>query len=427
MLPDDDDGLWAMAQQALELASVGAGLMNNHSPSAMVDGVAAVESDEEDAYGNNVLLQKARTCQDTMIRLPDGDIHLCGCDCNAAVANKDGDLVCPHSGLVVGYTPIERTDFSTGRSTWSADPDMHGGAPVGGAWRKKIDRKAASQRAHMMASTFDDTAMPRALESARSSLQPMKRGALCVDEAPPEPAGSKRSRTSRKEIESNDQLHSLIAEASSTFSKLMSIRTPLRSSKDSSKAPVDTRLLNSNILFNASLRKYLKETIARGARPNMDEIHNIALAVEEIVAEERRKSEQCKAGRAGTFASIRFRDLVSRLAVSLWISACKTPYMDQARRGGDSFRPFCCGVFYSLKRGLTIGDGSILVPAFASFADALPSQRDVASNPAAKSLHASSHRGMCSIHRCISSVGVKEQRMVFADTINIAREFLARK
>ena len=131
--------------------------------------------------------------------------------------------------------------------------------------------------------------------------------------------------------------------------------------------------------------------------------------------------------RSGTFASVQFRDLVSRLAVSLWLGSCKTPYMDQARRGGDSFRPFCCGVFYSLKRGLTIGDGSILVPAFASFADALPSQRDVASNPAAKSLPASSHRGLCSIHRCISSVGFKEQRVVFADTIHIAQEFAVRK
>lgn len=384
-----------------------------------------IESDEEDEWGNNVLTQRAAHAVATMVRLPDGDIHLCevGC-CPYAVLQTDGDLVCPYSGMVCGNAPSERTDFSTGRSTWSADPDMQGGAPLGGAWRKKIDRVAASKQAHMMATQFDDTIMPMAKE-LRALKTPAKRGALCVDEEPDPANAPKRARSSKKECESADQMHSLVNEAAGIFTKLMSVKQP-RVDKSATKS-IDTRLLNTDGLFNAALRKYLKEMISRGARPSLDDVHNISLAVEAVVTEEKRKLEGSTTHRAGKFGSIRFRELVSRLAVSLWLGACKTPYMDQARRGGDSFRPFCVGVYYSFKRGLTLSNGTVLVPSCPGFVDALPTQRDVADNVAAKSLHASSHRGLCSIHRCIASVDEVEQHRVFCSALRLSVEFAGSK
>jgi len=222
-------------------------------------------------------------------------------------------------------------------------------------------------------------------------------------------------------------MNSLVSEASGIFTKLMSVKTVRVTTPCVPKNAVDARLLNSDALFNAALRKYLKESISRAVRPSMDEVHNISLAVETIVAEERRKLETSTTMRAGNFNSIRFRELVSRLAVSLWRGACRTPYMDQARRGGDSFRPFCVGVYYSFKRGLTLSDGTVLVPVCPGFADALPTQREVAETPMVKSLHASSHRGLCSIHRCIASVTIEEQREVFTSALRLASEFAGSK
>lgn len=387
-----------------------------------------IESDEEDAWGNSVLEQHAENAMMRMVRLPDGDIHLCEHGCAHAVMQPDGDMVCPFSGLVCGHAPTERTDFSTGRSTWSADPDMQCGGPVGGAWRKKIDRVAASKHAHCLATQFDDSVVPTAKEPQKPAKVPVKRGALCVDESPDPDIAPKRSRNSKKDVENCEQMNNLVTEAASIYTKLMSIKTARTVSGPCvPKKPVDTRLLNAELLFTASLRKYLKETIARGARPSMDDVHNISLAVEAVVAEERRKVQDSNDMRTGKFSNIRFREIVSRLAVSLWFGACNTPYMDQARRGGDSFRPFCVGVYYSLKRGLTLSDGTVLVPACTGFADALPTQRDISSDPVSKSLHASSHRGLCSIHRCIASIDIDAQHSVFTSALRLAREMSSGK
>lgn len=387
-----------------------------------------IESDEEDEFGNNILEQRANTALASMVRLPDGDIHLCEPGCTLAVAQPDGDLVCPLSGLVCGHVCNERTDYSTGRSTWSSDPDMAGGAPASGAWRKKIDRVAASKQAHCLANQFDDSVMPTARESQLPAKVPIKRGALCVDEVAEPENGPKRARNSKKEVENSEQIHNLVTEAAAIYSKLMNVKTRHSSGVAVPKKQIDTRLLNTELLFNAALRKYLKEVIARGARPSMDDVHNISLAVAAVVSEEKRKLEDSTTSRAGKFGSIRFRELVSRLAVALWLGACKAPYMDQARRGGDSFRPFVVGVYYSFKRGLTLGDGTVLVPACQGFADALPTQRDVSDNSAAKSLHASSHRGLCSIHRCIASVkSTEQQHDIFSSALQLSQNLLKSK
>jgi hypothetical protein len=382
------------------------------------------DEDEEDEWGIKASENAHANMQCRVCRLPDGDIHVCDDECPYAVQGCDhnghsnGDYVCAHTGRVVTRYCEVRTDMSTGRSTWSADPDMQGGGPMGGKWRKKRDMKKESQTAYLAARQFDDSEMPRAIEAPKAARAGAKRGALCVDEAAPEDTGPKRIRISKKDVASNSTRTLLIEEATATFGKLFG-----KYGIVADKTPaVDARLLDFNLLFQAAVKKYLKETAAKGGRPSMDEVHNIALAVDKVIADEKRKLAELGSLNRGSVTGMRFRNNAARLAVALWTGACHTSYLNQARRGADSFRPFCCGVFYGFKRGLALSDGTIIVPKIDEFTQALPSSKAIAAEPVLKSLHASSHRGLCTIHRAIAAAGdAKAARSIFDESIRISR------
>lgn len=382
------------------------------------------DSDEEDGWGNNVKESRARELRLRVVRLPDGDIHVCGCDCEYGIFNpKEGNVVCQYTGVEVGRRCAERTDCSTGRSTWSVDPDVNCGGPMGGVWRKKRDMKKESNHAFISASTMDDTEMPRAVHASKAARLPSKRGALCVDEEAPLDTGPKRQRVSKKDVDSHATRIVLMEEATATFSKLLGSSSFV--SKASARV-VDPRLLNRELLFTAALKKYLKTTLSSGGAPSLDDVHNIALAVDAVITAEKRKMVDAAAcGRGGRIASISFRQRAAALAVALWTGACKTTYLSKARRGADSFKPFCAGVFYAMKRGLTLPDGTVLVPKCAEFADALPAARAAATDQVSKSLHAASHRGLCTIHRAIAATAHDAQsaKQLFAEAVRAAKGF----
>ena len=108
----------------------------------------------------------------------------------------------------------------------------------------------------------------------------------------------------------------------------------------------------------------------------------------------------------------KFRTSFSGIVVALWSACCRTPYMQNARRGTDAYRPFVCGVIYASKRGVTLNDGSVVVPTCPQLAEALPQLRGTGGNAHAKTLHSSSHRGLCTLSRCIASVPQNKQRDV---------------
>ena len=56
---------------------------------------------------------------------------MCTLDCKFTLLNDDGMYVCRYTGIEYG-AKRERVGCvtDTGRSTWSADPDNRGGAPV---------------------------------------------------------------------------------------------------------------------------------------------------------------------------------------------------------------------------------------------------------------------------------------------------------
>jgi hypothetical protein len=155
----------------------------------------------------------------------------------------------------------------------------------------------------------------------------------------------------------------------------------------------------------------------------MDDIHNIALAVDGVISAEKRKhADRSEVAFGKGVGGTHFRNEAARLAVAMWSSACSTTYLSKARRGGDSFKPFCAGVFVAMKRGMSLADGTVIVPRVNGFSAMLPSPKTIASNPALKSLHASGHRGLCTLHRCIAAAGSSEEsRRIFSEAIRISK------
>lgn len=376
-----------------------------------------IGSDEEDDFGNNLLEVKLQETRTRCVTLPDGDVHLCDSDCPFAEDDLCGHLVCPYTGRVVGLQCADRTDQSTGRSTWSSDPDMQSGTPFGG-WGRKRDMVAASRSAWLGASELDDSEMPQMQAPKLPDVEKRaatKRGALCVDEDAPVDSAPKRQRATKRCVELGDVRRGLLEEAERTLLDLLGKQ---RISTKSLRAPVvDPRLLNKEVLFPAVLKKYLKETLASGRRPQMDDVHNISLAVDKVIAEERDRS-LCSSLRV---RQPEFREASARLAVSIWSGACRTPYLSDARRGADAFRPFCAGVFYAFKRGMTLPDGTVIVPRIDAFTNALPKQKAIATDPSSKSLHASSHKGLRAIHRCINSVDASAALTIFEEAVRVAK------
>jgi hypothetical protein len=210
-----------------------------------------------------------------------------------------------------------------------------------------------------------------------------------------------------------DQFRALREDAENVLVKLVAYE------RKEPRAPRDPRLMDQNALFVAAAKRYAKECIVAQTPPSLDTLHDIAIQAANIAAEERRKHDS-----QPLLLKQKVRNLVSSLAVSLWHASCASPYMLNARRGADSFRPFVCGVLYALKRGAALADGTAVVPACAQLAEALPALRSTASGSAAKALHASSHRGLATLHKAISSSGANAA-VRYADAVRTA-ELLAK-
>jgi len=65
-------------------------------------------------------------------------------------------------------------------------------------------------------------------------------------------------------------------------------------------------------------------------------------------------------------------------------------------------------VLYSLKRGVYLEDGTCVVPELETLAAHLPALRSTYNTPQAKQLQSSSHRGICTLHRSITSIAEME-------------------
>jgi hypothetical protein len=371
--------------------------------------------------------------------LPCGDIHVCkGMNCPHVELTYEKSYVCSLSGNCCGALSV-REDFSTGRQVGSANPDDRGGLPIGGQWSKKVNMQSMSSAAYMGANGLDDecdvnieapSARPEEpstppsapVDQTPSAATPekkavkVKRGARCVDEKDDDLPRRKRCSSSGVDFERQAQLKQDVA---NTLCKLVACDKGAKAGKGSAAKRRDPRLQDKDFVTSSALKKYVKECLSVGSTPNLDEIHNICISAAKLAADEKRRA--ATDGKHGPLIlKVRMRETISALVVALWSASLKTPYMQNQRRGADSFRPFCVGVCYALKRGVSLPNGTVVVPTCPNLAEALPTLRSAAPNSAAKALHASSHRGLCTLHRCVSSCSAEQASELYSAAAGIA-------
>lgn len=416
-----EDAIWKQAQEARQQEKRNAEDSDDDSD-VDVDNFFAksVERDGPRCRGRSLLVQ-----------LQNGGFHVCyGANCKFVVQDNDKNLVCSITGICVATETIRDADPTwTGRTTTSANPDDVGPAP--GGWKKRRDMFSASVSAWQSAKNIDASHVQyRESEKeakAREERALVKRGARCVDEVA-SPTVRKRVRTSKKDMEASHAVEKLMAEAMLTIEKLLQKERVYSSSFASSSkttrevpseegvakelvaAQEDARLMNPKFVLNLVIRKYVSCCNSKGIAPDLNSIHDAAMhanAYVRIRRDAKEKEEREKATRvtgSGVCFSGRVQGLCCSLVVALWRACCLTPYFKDDKKSTDSFRPFVSGVLYALKRGFSIRGGLEVVPSLPELASLLPTLRTQGLTPIARQLQASSHRGLCSLHRSVSSI-----------------------
>ena len=163
-----------------------------------------------------------------------------------------------------------------------------------------------------------------------------------------------------------------------------------------------------------AIRKYVRRCVDGESELNLDVLSNVIIHANEFVRAQRaaaaasaraaRRAPPRARSRNNAVFSGQIRNQLSQLIVSLWRASCLTKHFQSAKKGSDSFKPFAAGILYSLKRGLYLDDGTCVVPVARGAAAHLPALRSASSTPAAKQLQSSSHRGICSIQRALTSI-----------------------
>ncbi len=298
-------------------------------------------SDDED-------FSQTRKRRPVMVRLPCGDIHICGgcVPCPFLISNDDNMLVCQYSG--VEYEPEhtdEYFDLNGGTGKRSGDPDQTCGEPVHGKWSKRVDPIAASRMAYRNAESMEDNDITNYVHRDDKNAAPVKRsakrGALCVGEKPEEPT-CKRGRVSKKNINDQSTCVNLQAEAESVLSKMINYKKASTFAQSHPTArverrrpPPDPRMCDEKFVFTMSVKKYVRTCMANATMPSMDAIHNLGLMAQTVSAKARADAVEED---SDCIRTAKFRSICSRLIVSLWSSACRTPYMANAKRGTDAYR-----------------------------------------------------------------------------------------
>jgi hypothetical protein len=384
-------------------------------------------TDDEDEYCTGPSMRSI------MVTLPCGDIHLCGGGfrCPFLEPNDDRIMVCRYTGVEYGPEKTEEFfDLNGGTGKRSGDPDQLCGEPMYRKYQKRADPVAVSRAAYQASWTISDTDiaiyMPSDAASKRAQKVPLKRNALCVGEHVNRNT-DKRARVSKRNVNNHEMCINLHAEAESVLSKLInySSASSYKNKCSGDRVKRNTRLADKRMcdyafVFSASIRKYMRVCIANGSLPSIDAINNLAIMAQSISknAKDESAPESIDALRTATF-----RRSFTSIVVSLWSAACQTPYIKEAKRGNDAYRPFICGVIYATKRGVSLQDGSVIVPKCPQLAAALPALRGTGGNHIAKTLHSSSHRGLCTLSRCIASVPLEQQRAAFNDVIRLSKSF----
>ena len=393
-----------------------------------------------------------------MACLPDGRIHVCtrGTLCEFSVPNSDGMMVCQYTG--VEHYPEETSelyDLNGGMGRRSGDPDQSSGKcayykrytkdmnPISASKnafeRAKImdDEKEMADTAVTMRMSINNNNNNKGSETDNTNTNTNKASAAAAGGNSTE----RRRRPGKRDINNSNILNNLSNEASAVFWKLINHknnRTFKESSKKSkatltyvtSRRPKPSASSNGSSsgqqpskehdIFLDYLKKYVRCCISSMSSPEMDTIHNL-----QISAREKARSTEIreKLNTSSVVCTSAFQGLCCRLIVNLWMALCSSKYLKDCKPRSTAYRPFVCGVIYSMKRGVCLHDGTRIIPEFPEISIHLPVLRGTGGNNQAKTLHSSSHKGIQTLSRFISMIPEKNQKNVFKNVIHICGMF----
>ncbi len=351
-----------------------------------------------------------------------GDMHRClGGQCPLLQLDNFGSYVCPLSGVVCGVKTV-REDTSTGRMTGSANPDDIAGSA---SYTQKADAYEMSVKAfeegergrHVVAESEIFVAQKR--KRKRKGEAEPKRGARCVDQEKDEHV----AKATRRTADTSEQHNLLLREAEVVLDRLVSHNKRA----DVEEKTSDPKLADREALFAAAAGRYVKAQEAIGAPPCLSDLHDLAITCARVAAAQRAKqqADRERSGYRALLCKASVKAQVVALCVTLWLAACQTTYMKEQAKNTESFRPFIAGALYALKRGVYLATGECVVPSCPELCESLPMLRATEANSAAKGLHSASHKGLCTLHRAISSCGDKEAVERFAACINQSKAIAA--
>lgn len=426
--------------------------------------------------------QTAQTAQTTQIALPspaqaalspeervhsdDPNVHVCvGLRCPFIEMNCDRTYVCSVVGICWAQQGIN-DPFTAGIiSSLDENGVRTCGVDPRSASRRRRDPRLASEQAMIVAHDLERAEQAEAKAEAvranaiMSTAKDHDALALVMATPPPRsealggPGGSgalalahtpeARSTAPRRRRPLNtDQLAALRRDAQDTLDKLTSPRMRPVSAKakaatgasgppatSTSHPPPAPPLPSPAIDARASLEEELRAHVRRcqiaGRVPLLDDLHNIELNARHAVNAARQSaSGRASATQRGATHG-QLRTLGATLVVALWGCVLRSPYMAHAKRASDNFRPFAAGVFFSMRRGVALGDGGdtalMLVPRCGALADALPVVRAAHRGTPTHAVHLSHHRGVRTLLKCIASVPTDEAVDFFSDALRVAR------
>lgn len=405
------------------------------------------DDDEEEGGEDEHAAAADGTAQQNVCRLSDGSYHICaGMKCPYVEQSLDNErhYVCTKSGLHVGSYVDARHDAAwTGRSCGSADPDMASGAVKMRTWKTKREIFNDSVRAYDRSSKISIEEQvyvpPKQYDSAGNAIasekgggssedngQPSKRGAPCITEIDEKAVAEQKIRKATRRanvVDDADVRARLVSEAAHVARKLLSTLEGVHAVSAQPPTAHDPRYENYDFVLNVGIRRHISRCRELKQQVTLSAIHDICIASNAFVKQRRRDAaKRERAIKAKAIATDgRTIDLCATLVVSIWTAVCVTPHF-MTQISGDSFKPFAAGVMYALKRGVWLPSGAMIVPQLDDLADQLPVLRSTIASAAAKQLQASSHKGLCAIHKAISSIDQmsSSDKRTVADRLSVA-------
>ena len=363
----------------------------------------------------------------------DPSLHVCpGSSCRFCVATVDG-MTCTVSGFT--FQRFAKHDPVAAGNVHSMDDNgvlsSQAAAPHYKHGRSTSAHKAstsASIAAHQLGNTEEDDEEFIKYGIAQEKTQTLR---LADARAHRDPLNvNRRCRTSKRDI-TRVSLAALVDESKHMFDHLMAAGDPSASRgcgvRGQRVVLYRRKRMHSDLspyidgAGRETINRYVADCRARGVHVDMSKIHEMVVAYDNQVVRDARHRLVREEFDARTKWYTTVREHICKLAVCLWQSAVNSPYMSTGKHTNDNFRPFVAGIFFSIKRGVTLPNGAVIVPKCLAISSVLPSTRITHQHGPTHQIHLSSHKGVCTLHKAVHSVPDVARDRFFKDVVDIAR------